>query len=139
MIERLAIALVLILVGVGAYTGWTRWQVRRVGRQEDGALVDPLLAGLRPGVPAVIYFWSETCPPCKTVQKPALARLQAELGPEGVQVVEVNALARPDLADAWGVLGLPTTFVVDGLGRPRRVNHGVAHAAKLRAQIAALR
>lgn len=139
MIERLLIALGLIALGFGAYAVGTRWQLRRAGRGQADAPASEVMRGLRPGVPAVIYFWSEACPPCKTVQRPALEQLQAELGPEGVQVVAVDALERPDLADEWGVLGLPTTFIVDRFGRPRRVNHGVARAAQLRAQIEAVR
>jgi len=33
------------------------------------------------------------------------------------------------------VLSVPTTFIIDSQGRPRRVNHGVASAEKLLNQI----
>lgn len=138
MIERAAVVLMLVVLAVGAYAFGTRWQVGRAGRRLAEGREPALNGALRPGVPAVIYFWSEACAPCETVQKPALDRLQAELGPEGVQVIAVDAVARPDLAAEWGVLGLPTTFIVDGAGRPRRVNHGVTRAAQLRAQIEAV-
>jgi thiol-disulfide isomerase/thioredoxin len=133
MIERAGIAILIIGLIVGSYQVITRWQVARLGRKKTGG---DLLGVLRPGIPAVIYFWSETCAPCKLVQKPALEQLQADLGPEGVQVIAVNALERPEMADAWGVLGLPTTFIVDPGGQPRRVNHGVVRAEHLKSQIA---
>jgi len=132
MIERTGIAILIIGLAVGSYQMFTRWQVARLSRRKSD---DGLLGMLRPGVPGVIYFWSETCAPCKLVQKPALEQLQTDLGPDGVQVVAVNALERPELADAWGVLGLPTTFIVDSSGQPRRVNHGVVRAEHLRRQI----
>lgn len=135
MLERLAIALLLIGLGFGAYALGTRWQARRIRQRDAGAEV---LERLRPGIPAVIYFWAETCAPCRTMQKPELERLEAELGPDGVQVIAINALERPDLADGWGVLGLPTTFIVDRHGQPRRVNHGVMRAEQLKRQIAAV-
>jgi thiol-disulfide isomerase/thioredoxin len=135
MIERTGIALLIIGLAVGSYQLLTRWQTARMRGHKTG---NELLDVLRPGIPAVIYFWSEMCAPCKTVQKPALEQLQTELGPEGVQVVAVNALERPELADAWGVLGLPTTFIVDSGGQPRRVNHGVVRAEHLKRQIALL-
>jgi thiol-disulfide isomerase/thioredoxin len=135
MIARLGIAVALIAVAFGAYAVGTRWQVTRLRRGNRAASV---LAGLRPNVPGVVYFWSETCAPCKLVQKPALEQLQADLGPDGVQVIAINALEQPDLADEWGVLGLPTTFIVDQEGQPRRVNHGVMRAEQLRQQIAEL-
>jgi hypothetical protein len=52
-----------------------------------------------------------------------------------LQVIEIDAVAQPDLADHWGVLSVPTTFIIDGYGQVRRVNHGVASADKLHAQI----
>ena len=132
MIERTGIAILIIGLAYGSYQMFTRWQVARIGRRKTD---DGLLSLLRPGIPAVIYFWSETCAPCRMVQKPALERLQTDLGPDGVQVVAVNALERPELADAWGVLGLPTTFIIDSSGQPRRVNHGVVRAEHLKRQI----
>jgi thiol-disulfide isomerase/thioredoxin len=135
MIERAGIAILIIGLAFGSYQVFTRWQVARVGRRKTG---DNLLDTLKPGIPGVIYFWSETCAPCKLVQKPALEQLQADLGPQGIQVIAINALERPETADAWGVLGLPTTFIVDASGQPRRVNHGVVRAESLRRQVETL-
>jgi thiol-disulfide isomerase/thioredoxin len=132
MIERAGIALLIIGLVVSSYQVITHWQTARITRGNTG---NELLDMLRPDIPAVIYFWSEACAPCKTVQKPALEELQIDLGPEGIQVVAVNAVERPDLADAWGVLGLPTTFIVDRAGQPRRVNHGVVRADHLKQQV----
>ena len=131
MIERLAAALVLLAVGVIAYRLMIGRQIKRTS-----ALVssDPLLNGLKPGVPTILYFTTPTCIPCKTVQTPALNRLQAELG-EAIQIVKVDATENPDAAQRWGVLSAPTTFVIDGQGATKAINHGVAEADKLRAQI----
>jgi thioredoxin 1 len=92
------------------------------------------LESIRPGIPAILYFTTPTCAPCKTIQRPALAHLKERLG-DCLQVIEVDATARPDLADYWGVLSVPTTFVVDSQGRPGRVNPGVTSAEKLLKQI----
>ena len=132
MLERGLLALAIVIVLVAGYSLATRFQLGRVSRQKSP---NEVLAGLQPGIPAVIYFWSETCAPCKTVQKPALEQLQADMGSENVQIVAINALDQPAIADEWGVLGLPTTFVVDTHGQPRRVNHGVVRADHLREQI----
>ncbi len=42
---------------------------------------------------------------------------------------------QPELADYWGVLSVPTTFVIDGQGQPRHINHGMTSQDKLRRQI----
>ncbi len=132
MTERLIILLILTTAGVATYQLFRRWQMWRVARV---ATHDPLLAHLRPGVPAIVYFTTPTCAPCKTQQRPALSRLLEELGDKRVQVIEVNALEQPDVADRWGVLSVPTTFVLDPQGRPQQVNYGVAGTEKLRQQL----
>jgi thiol-disulfide isomerase/thioredoxin len=135
MLIRTGIALLLIGFAFGAYVLATRWQIRQIARRTNCA---PALEGMREGIPTVVYFWSEACAPCKAVQSPAVKQLVSKLGPDGVQIIEINALERPEIADAWGVLGLPTTFIVDGCGQPRHVNHGVARVEKLERQLAML-
>jgi thiol-disulfide isomerase/thioredoxin len=90
---------------------------------------------IQPGKPAILYFTTPDCAPCKTIQRPALSRVQSRLG-DRLQVVEVNAYERPELAKEWGVLSVPTTFIIDASGRPRHVNHGVTPADKLIEQLA---
>ncbi len=57
---------------------------------------------------------------------------------EELEVVEIDATERPDLAKAWGVMSVPTTFVLDTRGEARYVNNGVARAEKLLEQIQTL-
>jgi len=89
------------------------------------------------GKPAVLYFTTPTCAPCKTIQRPAIQRLHECMGDQ-LQIVEIDATARPEVADEWGVLSVPTTFIIDAKGLPRHVNHGVATADKLWRQIRSL-
>ena len=114
--------------GLGAYWLANRIILARARGKRLG------LESIRPGIPAILYFTTPTCAPCKTVQRPALRGLKERLG-DCLQVIEVDASARPELADYWGVLSVPTTFVIDSQGRPRRVNHGVASAERLLRQI----
>jgi len=122
-------ALGIALLGYGAYRLLLRLQLRRAGGELKG------LEGGRPGVPAILYFTTPTCQPCKMLQRPALKALAEELG-DGVRVVTVDASEQPELADYWGVLSVPTTFVIDSRGQPRTVNNGVAGKDKLLRQIA---
>lgn len=132
ILTRLLIALALIALGVGLYLAWNRWQVWRLSRGRAASL--PGLETIRLGVPAVLYFTTPDCVPCRTTQRPALERLKADLA-DDLQVVEIDATLRPSLADQWGVLSIPTTFIIDASGQPRRVNHGVTSAAKLKQQL----
>jgi thiol-disulfide isomerase/thioredoxin len=125
---RSLITFFLIAAGIGLYWLANRVILARVRGRKLG------LESLRPGIPAILYFTSPTCAPCKTVQRPELARLQEQLG-ERLQIIQVDCTERPDLAEYWGVLSVPTTFIIDAKGRPRGVNHGVTWAAKLLKQL----
>ena len=90
-----------------------------------------------PNKPVIVYFTTPDCVPCKTVQRPALDQIRNLLG-EKLQVIEIDASERPDLAKRWGVMSVPTTFLLDARGEARYVNNGVARAEKLMEQIQAL-
>lgn len=128
LLSRALWALLIAGILVGVY-----WVVNKViiTRMRGRTLG---LENLLPGRPAILYFTTPECVPCKTVQRPALERLQMIMG-DGVQVIEVDAALQPRLADYWGVLSVPTTFIIDADGNARRVNHGITSADKLQAQI----
>lgn len=103
----------------------------------DGELHD--LADLG-GRLVLINFWATWCPPCRR-EMPSMERLQQQLRERGLSVIAVDVgedaetvfaftgqlepapsfplLLDPDAeaARAWGVKGLPTSFVVDPTGR----------------------
>jgi len=131
MLERLIVALVVLALGYLVYRlyGWI------VLRRLIGAGMG--LDGYTPGKPAILYFTDPGCAPCQTVQDPALEQVAAQFGAR-LQIIKVQALQNPHLTDAWGVLSLPTTFIIDTRGRPRGVNHGVARAPRLLDQLQAI-
>lgn len=126
--ERAILALLISLGSFGLYRLANHVILARVRGRKLG------LESITPGIPAILYFTTPTCMPCKTVQRPALEKVREVFG-ERVQVVEVDCTRRPDLADYWGVLSVPTTFIIDRKGQPRQVNHGVTRADKLLAQL----
>jgi thiol-disulfide isomerase/thioredoxin len=132
MIERLVIAGILVVVGVLPFRLTQWWSLRR---HEGFAPGDTLLQRFAPGRPAVLYFTSEHCMPCRTQQRPALARLRSELGQDTFQIIEVDAEHERDHAERWGVMTLPTTFILDSEGKSQAVNYGVTSAQKLAKQI----
>jgi thiol-disulfide isomerase/thioredoxin len=122
MLERLLIVTVLIAAGIAAYCAFRCWHIRRA---QAAAPSDPILQATKPGVPTIIYFTTPGCVPCRTQQQPALQRLQERLG-DAIQIVKIDAAEQPEAAERWGVFTAPTTFIVDGKGQVRGVNHGVA-------------
>ena len=133
MLERLIVALVLLVGGMIVYRLLITRQIKRTTALAPS---DPVLSGIKRGVATILYFTTPTCSPCKTQQTPALNRLRDELG-EAVQIVQVDASEQPDAAQRWGVLSVPTTFVIDAAGATLAVNHGVAETARLRQQLTA--
>ena len=128
ILSRALLAGLIAAAGIGLYFGVNQILLARLRGRRLG------LETVRPGIPAILYFTTPSCQPCRTVQRPALAKLQERLG-DCLQVITVDAAGSPDLAHYWGVLSVPTTFIIDSRGRPRRVNHGVASAEKLLRQI----
>ncbi len=125
---RLLLAAAIILAGLGLYWLVNRalltLAAKRAEKPED----------YQDGRPAILYFTTPGCVPCKTVQRPAIERIKKTLG-EALQVLEIDASAQPEIAGQWGVLSVPTTFVLDAGGTPRYINHGVANADKLLKQL----
>ncbi|HLO13819.1 MAG TPA: thioredoxin family protein [Anaerolineales bacterium] len=121
------------IIGFGAFLYWFVCQ-RLLLRARNNVFT---LFNKLPDKPLLVYFTTPDCAPCKTVQRPAIDRVSNLLG-EKLQVVEIDATERPDLAKVWGVMSVPTTFVIDERGEARYVNNGVARAEKLLEQIQTL-
>jgi len=88
----------------------------------------------------LVHFWATWCGPCRE-ELPSLARLGHRLGHRHFEVLSVDLGEGPKrvgdflralsidlpvlldrdqrIAEAWGVTGLPTTFLVDARGRIR--------------------
>ena len=128
---RLFLAIGIIIVGGAAY--WLIKQ-RLLVRAKNNVFT---LFKTLPKKPVLVYFTTPDCAPCKTVQRPAIDHVRNLFG-EKLQVVEIDAYERPDLAKVWGVFSVPTTFLLDARGEPRYVNNGVARANKLTEQIQTL-
>ncbi len=131
---RLLEAAGLILAGWLIFRFASSVVLARAGRASVKSQNEPGERLFEPGRPAILYFTTPQCVTCKTFQRPQLRRLADMLG-DRVQVVEIDAGERPGLAGSWGVLSVPTTFVIGPDGAPRHVNHGAITAEKLAQQI----
>ena len=126
----LRFGLAVVIIGIGALLYWLA--NRQMLARARG--VGPAFFSAPPEKPVLLYFTTPDCVPCKTVQRPAIERVSDLLG-GNLEVIEINAYEKPDLAKTWGVMSVPTTFVIDARGEARYVNNGVARAEKLLEQI----
>ena len=128
---RFILAIGIIGLGAAAY-----WFVnhRLLARAKNNIFT---LFKTLPNKPVIVYFTTPDCVPCKTIQRPALDQIRSLLG-EKLQVIEIDASERPDLAQRWGVMSVPTTFLLDARGEARYVNNGVARVEKLMQQVKTL-
>lgn len=128
---RFGFAIGIIFLGVAVY-----WLVNQRLLSRAGDNINHLLNPL-PNKPVIVYFTTPDCAPCKTIQRPALDKIASLLG-EKLHVLEIDATERPDLAKTWGVMSVPTTFLLDSHGKARYVNNGVTRAEKLMEQLQTL-
>lgn len=125
---RSALTIAIILVGLFGY-----WLINQRLLVRARSNIFTLFSQL-PNKPILVYFTTPDCAPCKTVQRPAINQVSRLLG-ERLEIVEIDATQRPDLAKVWGVMSVPTTFLLDARGEARFVNNGVARAEKLMEQL----
>jgi thioredoxin-like negative regulator of GroEL len=128
---RFGFALGMIGLGVLAYALLGQ---RLLTRAQENAQA---LLGALPETPVIVYFTTPDCAPCKTIQRPALQQLLNLMG-ERVRVIEIDATQQPDLARKWGVMSVPTTFLLDAHGKARYVNNGIAPLETLMKQVQSL-
>lgn len=128
MYERLAIILfVLIVAAIGMVL------VRRRGMQRAQNAIQRL--GITPGILTVVYFWSPRCHLCRNAQKLILERIVEEYGEKYLRLISYNVDESSDIAKTWGVMTIPTTFIVDQSGEVLFANNGLATDGMLHRQL----
>jgi thioredoxin 1 len=103
------IAWTVLGIVVAALVGMTVAQaaLARAARRSVGSAAPNADLPLPARGPALVYFHSPTCGPCRSVTP----RIDA-LMRDGRPVLSVDVTRRPDIAQAFGVMATPTTVVV---------------------------
>lgn len=127
MIERVVMAIGLIVLGVTAYRVMLLVQQRIAA---NGSQISP-----GTGRSALLVFTSPTCGPCKLQQMPIVNRLMGEWH-DTIDLRVIDVTEQPEVASQYGVWSLPTTIVLDAQRNVVAINQGVAHERKLREQFA---
>src|SRR4051794_29560282 len=102
----------MVLAGAGVAGRW--WARRRVAQiKEQPAESFWTALGAEPdGRPAIVAFSTVSCAACRTAQSPAIEALRERVGDDGVRVFHIDAGDRPSVAQAFGVMTVPTTVVL---------------------------
>jgi thiol:disulfide interchange protein len=130
MLLRVIILTIFCAIMYATYRIVIKWQLSRAGKLKD---LDPILSETNVSNPTVVYFTTPMCATCRTTQRPAFDRLRAKM--ESVNIIKVDATEDTDGAKRWGVISVPTTFVLDNDGKPYKVNNGFVDENKLLAQL----
>jgi thioredoxin 1 len=134
MFERLLWLTAFALLLVVTYLAWRLMLARQTRRLALAAAPAPVRQLPLGDGPAVLYFTTPTCAQCRLQQTPILAQVQRQRS--DMQLIKLDALEHQALADYYRVMTVPTTVVLDSQRRPIAVNHGLATAERLQAQIA---
>lgn len=139
MIERLALVLVLALIGYGVFYLFRMSQMRRMSNVHQTAA--PVMVERAPalqghGTPTLLYFRADSCAVCPT-QSRHLDQL-ASMWDGPLTIEKIDAERDPETAGRYGVISLPTTVLVDPQGQVRQINYGLTDARKLSRQLAAV-
>lgn len=113
-----------------------RWWIRRTAasvRAHLAPLPHPTTEITAPVT--LLNFSSPHCGTCHRVQKPLVEQVSAQFADQ-VAVVDVDALAQADLAQAYRVLTVPSTVILTG-NEVQDVNYGLASAETLDRQLRA--
>ncbi len=131
MIER-GLVLLIIAAGLGVLALWLSARRRRL----TATFLSLRAAGLVNGRPTVLAFTSPDCAACHVAQRPALDDLATRVG-DRIAIQEVDVLARPEIARAFGIFSVPSTLVADASGQVVAFNIGFTSAESLVRQLPA--
>lgn len=131
IILRILLAFCIIVLGLAVYSLYNRVLMRRFAKSKSHRKT------FQGDHPTLLYFTTADCIPCKTVQRPAIQQLQKMLS-GNLNLVEIDAISNSEMAKQWGVLSVPTIFILDTKGKPHHINYGVTSKEKLLLQLNSL-
>ena len=150
----LKVFLFVILI-MGVRTWQQRDIVKGVAPPLSGVLLDgkPFMLAAKPSRPVLVHFWASWCPICKVEQGSIVSlaqdnpnvitiamqsgtnnAVQQYMREQGVTFPVIND-ADGQLSSAWGVRGVPASFIVDTEGKIKYVEIGYTTEIGLRIRL----
>ena len=128
MLERIIIAATLFFMAA------IMWHALKMYRKYKAGKADPEKL-IKTGRPAVLYFWADNCSVCKSVQKPAIEFILSANIIKDLQFVAIDVSEKPDLTNEWGVMTVPSSFVINKNGICKYINSGLVSREDLTRQL----
>jgi thioredoxin-like negative regulator of GroEL len=88
---------------------------------------------LNPALPTIVYFWTEQCAQCNSVQKPAILKLKDE-GNE-FNFISLNAIKEVEITKYLNIKTVPSTVVLNAEKKINYVNSGFTAGKILEEQL----
>ena len=88
---------------------------------------------LNPELPTILYFWTEQCAQCNSVQKPAILKLR-DNGNE-FNLISYNAIKEFEIAKHLNIKTVPSTVILNTEQKVNYINSGFTAAARLKEQL----
>ncbi len=86
-----------------------------------------------PGLPTILYFWTEQCTQCFSLQKPALSKLKQEHN--SFNLISYNALSENKITKELNIKTVPSTVVLSQKNELKFINNGFASEKLLASQL----
>ncbi len=91
------------------------------------------LNGLNPTLPTIVYFWTEQCVQCNSVQKPAILKLKHE--GKKFNFVSLNAVKDLEMTKLLKIKTVPSTVILGRNKNVKFINNGYASDTLLKEQL----
>ncbi len=88
---------------------------------------------INPALPTILYFWTEQCAQCNSVQKPAILKLREE-GNE-FNFISFNAIKELEIVNHLNIMTVPSTIVLNNEKKINYINSGYTPGKILKEQI----
>jgi thioredoxin-like negative regulator of GroEL len=131
MVERVGVVLLLALARVVIALIVRRWAHTRTSALEGQILPATLRSQLSADAPGVVYFYGPHCGSCH--QQAAILDQLARR--ESVTVLKLDAVAKAELADTFGIATVPATVIVAPGGTVQTINLGLRSLLVLASQV----
>ncbi len=124
--ERLLVTIMLGGLGIALFLVFRSWHLHQVQKET-------IISNNQTNRPTIMYFRSDSCAPCQT-QNHYLVDLEEAYGTRmAIQKIDVDD--NKEMAGRFGVFTLPTTVVLDGVGKVHYINYGLTATSKLAQQM----